>query len=185
MVVAERRTSADRGAGALDRLQPSNWPLHRVHRRQHGGHARGIDRLQGSGDQAHVVVRRQPGDAARAGPDAEPAHGGFEVIDQVAVAHHDAFGVSGRTGRVLQQREIRRIGRSTVHRDLGGPGIGADDEPRHLSERGVGRKLGGDAGVRACVGEHHRRMAIAHMADSVPARRRARGGKLGTATRRA
>ena len=77
------------------------------------------------------------------------------------MAHHDAFGVSGRTGRVLQQREIRRIGRSTVHRDLGGPGIGADDEPRHLRERGVGRKLGGDAGVRACVGEHHRRMAIA------------------------
>ena len=159
MIVAERRTSADGGARALDRLQPSNWPLHGVHRRQHRGHARGIDRLQRSGDQAHVVIRRQPGDAARVRPDAEPAHRRFEVVDEVAMAHHDAFGVSGRTRCILQQREIRGIGRGAVPPSLRGPGIVADDESRHLIQPRVS-ELRGDAGLRARIGEDQRRVAV-------------------------
>ena len=75
------------------------------------------------------------------------------------MAHHDAFGVSGRTRCILQQREIRGIGRCAVPSSLRGPAIGADDESRHLIQPRV-IELRGDASLRARIGEDQRRVAV-------------------------
>ena len=91
---------------------------------------------------------------------------------------HDAFGVPGRTRCVLQQRKVGGIGQAAAPRHLRRPAIGADDESRQPSERGVALQLGGDALLRARIGEDHRRVAV-------PAYRRQRAGEAPRAGREA
>ena len=108
--------AAPYGAVAGNRLQPSNRPLQKRTRRHQVGRAPAKRRLQHAFDQPHVVGHRQPGHRGAAGGCIAGMKGGREVVDQVAVAHHDAPGPRRRARRVLQKckRVAAHLGRAPL-----------------------------------------------------------------------
>ena len=127
-LVGEVRSPGHRDAVLSDALQPSRGALQERHRA--GQHVLAPDehRHHHAADQSHVVVGRQPRTTDRAGLDVEPLEDQLAVGDQIALGQHHAFGRSGRTGRVLQDRQRLR-------RDLRSPQPVAGP---------VGRIVGGD-----------------------------------------
>ncbi len=102
-IVGEVWSAADRAFVLRDRLQPTQWPLQKRHRRhEHVGFAV-IHRLQDAADQSHVVIAGQPEHAHAAASVLERIANQRRVVHQIGVAEHDALGRAGGTGGVLQE----------------------------------------------------------------------------------
>ncbi len=142
-VVGEVGPSADRRAGAADRLEPPQRPLEE----RDGGEERAgpaaVERLDHAADQTHVMEQRQPEDAATLGRRAEGGLDAGGVVQQVAVRDHHALRRRRGTRGVLEEGERfgRRAGvdppagQLVVLRALGGLLVGAEHrdalESRH------------------------------------------------------
>ena len=61
-----------------------------------------IQPAQTGADQSHVVIKWQPTDKDIAGIDCYSLAHGAQVGQQVSMSEHDAFGVAGAAGGVLQ-----------------------------------------------------------------------------------
>jgi len=71
-----------------------------------------MDGPQDAPDQAHIVIRGQPPDTDRLDTvrvntiQAKRPMDHRQIMDQIPVADHDALGIAGRSGGVLQKRQI-------------------------------------------------------------------------------
>ncbi len=91
-VVGEVRTTADRGAGPADQLQPANRPLQERHRREQGGRPAAVEGLQRAADQPHVVVQGEPRNPSTRSARPETLLDDRRVAQEVAVADDDSPG---------------------------------------------------------------------------------------------
>jgi hypothetical protein len=95
-LVGEVGAAAGRSAIARDGLKPPQRPLKEGHGRHEDATGTEVERLEHAAHEPHVMVERQPAHDDRRLGLAEGAADHLLVVDEVAVADHDAFG--GRSG---------------------------------------------------------------------------------------
>ena len=88
---------------ARNRREPADGELQKRGRRHHNHFAARKDRLEQAADQAHVMVARQPGDTDTFRRKLENFPQARQVVQQIAVRHHDAARRRGRARSVLQE----------------------------------------------------------------------------------
>lgn len=115
-VVREVRRDRNRGRVMRRGLQPSNGtPQERGRRHEHAV-AADVQRMQQHADQPHVVKMRQPSRHDAIGVARHDTLNLRFVVQQITMRHDDAFGLSRRAGRVLQERDRRGIERRPAPR---------------------------------------------------------------------
>jgi hypothetical protein len=180
--VGEVGRAGDVGPEIVDRLEPA------VRIEQEGGrthqHARvaAVQRRQDRADQAEVMVRRQPEhrQVVRAGQ--HPLVDQLEILEQVAVADHDALGRAGRAGRILQKGQAV-FGQARVAPVVAGLG-GVDQQPARHRQLFTARLHRGDALQVGPGGDGGAGLGVVE--DRLQARQLARaGGRIGRHRHRA
>jgi hypothetical protein len=103
-LVGEVRRGGDRAAVSGKRFQPSHWALNERLRRHKEGSAADVNYFEDAADETHVVMQRQPehGDRVIVSVSPRPADG-IQVVQQVAVRHHNALRRARRTRGVLHE----------------------------------------------------------------------------------
>lgn len=104
-VVGEVGREGDVDPAGADGAQPADRPTgerHGVHQDAAAAAQQGGQQL---GAQAHVVVERHPAAAAGLLGPADGSGERLDVVQHIAVGDHDALGVAGGTGGVLEQRQ--------------------------------------------------------------------------------
>jgi hypothetical protein len=114
--VSEVRRRGVRGADAAHHLEPDRRAPDEGERREQPQAAVAMQRAEDAADQAEVMEVGNPDDGARVGAAVELGGIAIELVGEVAVRDHHAARRPGRTGRVLENRQI--VGRWARQRDL-------------------------------------------------------------------
>ena len=104
--IGEIRSRRNSGSMLLNRAQPALRPAEERQRRHHDQRDPDEERNEPSANQSHVVIQRQPGNTGVVRANFQAGNDGVNIGKQVGVGQYHAFGIAGRTGGVLQERNV-------------------------------------------------------------------------------